>query len=813
MKKRYLFLIPLFGLGLASSLVSRATFATKAEGGDPYDNLPESGSVPADSYFANAWYQDIGTRRLGDRELLTIQRSDWGCRGNFINRTFDATSFEITLELSKLLPRTGIQLIFGSAPGSYATESTRQMVMDVIVGEAVPGSYIITTSVSGAHNVSIPEFNDGKQWADDANFTGVQVETTDFTVALKIEKKNESFTDIHVNDIVTTVSNSALYPLFEDPTVSNISLGLFNNSGAMQPLVIKSVGDATDKVYFGETGDFTLVKKGLADLQNAKLDTLEEVKAAKDDYDILANKYAALYAHDRAYFQAEFTVVTDLINEAIARVGNKLAVILLSENLAVLEESIKDLTTVEAVDAAIAAHDLYLATKTTIDVETLEADDLASLENIEAKFATALALLEKGKVDVYEASLKAFEDKVKRLEGNADILEAQTLRAAIPTKYNALIEEAKANAFMERLAAADQALQENTSLKHDNWVQGATTNVVTKQDGSLDVTTYGAAIDTVREQSSGIFCKEQISASKFELDLNISRLPSKNGSWITMGIMEKPDMWIYAETDLVQENKGIFFLITYINSETLGVQAFLCSLTSNRFYDSNLTQTITIPMAKDVKVKFFEETVTVAGVTDTYFRMSFNDVTFDQENISAKKLKTIFGTEKSGYFFIASSGFSASNPAQFSLKAINGKSPTANTIKGDDAAPSSSDTTKTFVKGSGNLTFNLVTSELQSVKVDGTVLGSDKYGYANNTLTIQSSYLETLSEGNHTIEAVCKNGTITWMVSVQGSGDKPVTPDAPKSGCGGSIVAGSIIVSTIAVAGLVAVALKKRKED
>lgn len=828
MKLRNAFLPIVASMAIAMGLSPKG--ATGVSAASVYDTPAEAGVVTPDSYFGSVWNMDVGAVRISERSVLVNDLSDWGRRGGFLNRTYDATSLEITVELSQILGNTGFQLIFGSAPGSYDGEASKQLVMDIIVGNNPTSNYIVTASTYGAHNVSIPAFTDGNTWADDANFVGVQASTMDYRVTIKINKVNDATTNVSVNDYVCAVPTADLFARFEDPTKTYLALGMFNNSGTRQNYVIESVGDASDKVYFGAEGDFTYVKNALENLKTADISSLEATRAAKEAYDAMNARYAKLYTHDRAYFATSYGEVSTRISDAVAAAGNELAVILYGEHVSGLTTACETLMTVAEVDAALAEKAEADSVFSTINAGALTGEALANYNAYQAAYEAAIGKLLTAIETVYDGAIAAYEAKVNALATAIDIRDAYTLRSGIPTRYGEYLAEEKALAFATRVDNANILLAEKTTLTHDNWEQGVGARVITNQDGSLDILTSGSSNSKTNAESAGIFCKEATSAIGFQTVINISNFGRNSGAWITMGLMEKPEMWVYAETDAVQDNKGIFFLITYVNSTTLSVQAFLCSLTSNRFYDSNLLQTIQIPMATDVEVKFYETTETIAGVTETYFNMSFNGVTFDRETITSRKIKTVLGSSKEGYFILAGDSFSSNDPTTLTLKEINGKAPTAASINSDKApVPTSTDTQKTIDQGaSADLSFNLETygEDITSVKVDGSELDAANYTFKGSTFTVKGSYLSGLEANDHEITVATAGGTVTWLLHVKGaqasSEPDPVeSSEAPfestdgneggKGGCGGSIIAASSLLGVVACLGA-AILIKKKSE-
>lgn len=792
-------------IGLSQSNISKAA--------DYYAQAPELGSVSADSYFVPAWTSRLGAKRVSDRAVVVKDISDWGYRGNFANRTFDATSFEISLNLKEMKGGQAATLIFGSAPGSYTSEGSMQLTFDIVTAVTDTSKYIVTCSNTlNGHNISIPGFTDGGTWADDANFTGVQVATTDYNISIGINKISEAVTKVSVNDIETEVATSDIFQRFENPQVTNVSLGFFNVSGSSLNYVINSVGDASDEVYFGSTGAFTLVKNGLASMADPDLSTTDKIIEAKDAFEALP--WSSLYSHDKAYFQADYDAIKIKINEAVEAAGNAVAVDLFATSVANLKVATENINTVEK---ALNAASLYKAAeelKTKIDVEALSGAILDKYTEALNDFNNSYAAIQKAAPLLYETAVTEYDNKVKGLANVEDLDIAEKLRSAIPSSLYEYLSDEKKTEMDAKILAIDASYKEQTTFTHDNWNQGNYAKVLVTEDNELGLYSYGGNTAGAVSDTAGLFNKEKISAVDFEATINVSKLSSNIGSWITLGIMEKPEMWINAESDLVQENKGIFFLITRVNSTEMNIQAFLCSLTSNRFYDSVLNQTINIPYTNDVKIRFTEETKTIAGVSDSYFTMTFNGVGFDQETITSRKLKTILGAEKEGYFIINTSGGSQNDPFALTIKDINGVKPNAATIvKEVDKTPTSTDTSASFKLGNttNKVTFNLDTKglDLTAVKVDGTAIENTKYTFVDNKLSLNNDYLNTLSVGKHTVVAETSSGSVTWELTIE-EADKEV--DKPKKGgCGGSIIATTSLVGMIALLGC-GIAIKRKKE-
>lgn len=816
----------LAGSALAVAASNKAVGA-KAVGtyAGEYSNAPASGEVASDSFIGNAWHTTVGARRIDDRAVIVTDTSNWGFRAKYKNdKKFDCSDFSFTYDVSQLIDGTVLCTIMGATPGAYASENS-MITVDILESLTDAHTYRVTCSTGGLHNISIESFTDGTTWADDANFEGVTITAPDDVISVKLKRVNSTLSRVTVNDNVFEVQTSELYKNFVDDYNAYYAIGMFNNASTVQSYIVEQIGDAADEVYYSAEGDFGKAKVELNELKTTPLTTVDQIIAAKEKLDSCA--YTRLYAWDKSYFAELFGEVESRINAAVASAANTVAIKLFANKVTAFEEACNDLSTVEKAQVALNA---YLAAQSALEgvnIAALEGDDLTVYNTAKAKYDENITKLLAGFETVYEASVAAFESKVANAVSNVDVAAAYSLKNSIPTYFSEYLADAKIEAWSARVDAAMALLTEKTTFTHDNWEQGSTSRVI-ENNGELQIMTYGSADTT----GSGVFAgselinKEKISASDFEMVINIQSLPESNGSWLTIGIMEKPEMWILDDTDKVQENKGIFFLIARIDSIHLRVQAFLCSLTSNRFYDSPLSQTLSVDYTNDIKISFKEVSKTIAGVTDTYFEMSFNDQSFDQEVITSRKIKTVLGSTKEGYLVTASSGVGQKNPILYTIKTINGVAANASSIvKAVDKTPTSTDTEKTFVYGSASATVSFAIDtkdlEISKIEVDNAAIASSNYTVGTSKITLKNAFLKTLSVGDHTVKATTSAGSVSWTLHVidNGSGETTSSEDpgessggqTSKGGCRGSIIATSAIISVVSVLGICLLANKKKE--
>lgn len=752
---------------------------------------------------------------------MVNQTSNWGARGSLVNRTYDISSFEVSVDLTQVIGKNTLIMTFGSKEGSYPTDSAHQLNFDFVSDSTDTTKFLITCSNDkGAHNTSIPGFSDGQTWADDANFTGVTTTATDHIVTIRVEKNTEMNSTIYVNEVGYMVANSDLYKNFVDSTNSYITIGTINKPNATVAYQINYVGDASDLVYYGENGNFTKVKEGIASINNNKADlfqTIEGVLEAKETFDALP--YKDLYLHDRNYFKSDYNTLKKEINAKLDEKGTEVYIKVFEKNVVDLEALLPNSNTEDGIQAAISKRNEAAESLKSIDTTTL-GDLKATYDDLVARFETAKETIKTNAPTVYRIKLDAFKTAVDNLGSIQDMKNAFELKANLLNSLLSEMDEDQANALNAELDAANTVLMGKTQLTKGNFTQGASAYAYASENDELGMLLVGNSMGIAKTEGSGLFLEEELTANNFTMEMNISNLPVASGSWMTFGVMEKPELFVFADSAETQNNKGIFFLLTRKNSTTISIQPFMISLTSNRFYDGSLGQLLEIPFNETITFSIKEVKKTIAGVEDTYAEIRFNDQVLDQEIIKASKLKTVYGKELKGYLMFGSSNASLRDPVVATIKSINGVSPFAESHAPKvDLTPTTTDSAKTFQLGTtSDVNYKLDTKDqaITEVKMDETAVAAENYSYADGTFTLKNSYLNTLTEGEHTIKVSTAEGSVSWTLTVVKGADPDPTPDPEptpsKKGCKGAALGTSLVISLLAVAGM-GIAIKKKKED
>lgn len=805
-------------LALAASMLPgvQRNAPTGVAGAD-YSSLPNVGEHSADSYVGNAWAAYTGSKRVSERSVMVNQISNWGARGSLVNRTYDISSFEVSIDLTQVIGKNTLIMTFGSKEGSYPTDPAHQLNFDFVSDSSDITKFLITCSNDkSAHNTSIPGFSDGQTWADDANFTGVTTTAPDHIVTIRVEKTTEMNSTIYVNEVGYLVNNTDLYKNFVDSMNSYITVGTINKPNAEVAYQINYVGDASDLVYYGENGNFTKVKEGIVSINNNKADlfqTIEGVLEAKETFDALP--YKDLYLHDRNYFKSDYNQLKNEINAKLDEKGAEVYIKVFEKNVVDLEALLPESNTEAGIQAAIAKRNEAEESLKSIDATTLGSLQ-TTYDDLVARFETAKTTIKTNAPIVYRIKLDAFKTAVDNLASIQDMKNAFELKANLLNNLLSEMDEDQANALNAELDAANTILMGKTQLNKGNFTQGASAYAYASENDELGMLLVGNSMGIAKTEGSGLFLEEELAANNFTMEMNISNLPVASGSWMTFGLMEKPELFVFAESAETQNNKGIFFLLTRKNSTTISIQSFMISLTSNRFYDGALGQLLEIPFNENITFSIKEVKKTIAGVEDSYVDIRFNDQALDQEIIKASKLKTVYGKALKGYLMFGSSNASLRDPVVATVKSINGVSPFAQShgVK-ENLTPTSTDSSKTFQLGTtSDVNYKLDTKgqAITEVKMDETVVAAENYTYADGTFTLKNDYLNTLSEGEHTIKVSTAEGSVSWTLTVVKGADQPDNPKPTKKGCKGAALGTSLVISLLAVAGM-GIAIKKKKED
>ena len=801
---------------LGNSVVN-AKAAANANGWD-YDSYnPETNE--ASSFFETCWGNaNFTSQRLTEKAAVIYHQPAYGLRGQHRDK-FDLTTLEFTLELSHHSDLVLVSLTSTSG-GYYEPGNGNLLTMDFVpaVANTIDGTankYIMTlSSTDGKHNVSINDWNDGGKWADDANFVGVQFTATDNKINVKFEK-GATTTDVTVNDITKTVSNSDLFALYDKNgidynTPEYFVVGGMNGTGK-EKLVIEEVTDAAHKEYYSATGAYGKAKSIISELKDYTVETATQAQAFLAKYNAL--DMSSLKSYDVSWLNADYQAVVEKYN--VAKTLDP--TYLLKQKVSEMDAATASLTTKEDISNAEKAINSVQTVYDEVDTTVLDADSKAYYDSVPTLMSDAKAKIGVLAKSLYTAAVDEYVAAVDAIKDADTLLDAKAKNSSIPTSYEKYFSEEDLATVKAKYTAAKEKYSGLVKLNNDNVYQGNNVDVLTLANNELLAVSDGATNYSNKASGNGLYFENPVDYSNFEVKFNVSKMNSDN-TWFSLGIMEKKNVFIQAEDDSVTENKGVFFLIAKDSVSTMSVQVFICTLSSTRFYDSKLITTMSIPYQEDVTLKMRNTTKEVGGLTGNYYSISFNDVEYS-ELITANKLKTVFTEGNDCYFVTQTSG----SQVAYSIKSINGKDPLSSDLKPASLVPTTTDTDLEYTLGSeADLKINVDTKgqAISSLKVGKKVIGAQNYSYADGVLIIKATALSKVAEGTQKITLETAFGSLSWNLIVKTSGGSSDTTDTTSEtdgktssgGCGGSIIATSAIVSTLALAGIGLVFYKKKQD-
>lgn len=817
MKKIIAPMLGLLAISCAAGMINnpiKSNAEANANGWD-YESY-ETTSNPSDSFFTNCWNQLTYSMRLSEKAGLFTLHPAYGTRGRHKSK-FDLSTFEFTIEMSHM--SNLVLLNFGKTEGVYFSEAAMIASMDILPAKkntinGTNNSYMITLSTTiNGHNFSIDGFNDGTDWPDDNNFKGISLVAPDNKIHVKFDRVSETSTDVTVNDRVFTVNNSDLYKNLESSglaynTPSYVMVGGMNGSG-YEKMIFEQFTDAAHEEYYSATGLYTVTKNTISELKAASIEADADAKNFLTKYNTL--KFSSLESYDQAYLKADYNAVTKKYKEAV----NKVPTFVLTqktEELKVAYTKVETKDDITKVENAISAVNK--------EIEGLDPTTLS--EALKADYDNALKEVENAKnaispvaVSIYKETVKAYVDAVDAIKDFDTLIAAKAALVDIPTSYSKYFTDEELAVEVEKINATNAKYEGLVRLNTSNVTQGKYADVLKLEDNSLAVLASGSAQYGNKAVSSGLYFEKPVAYSNFSVTFNVSKLEQDN-TWFTLGIMEQPDMFIIAEDSSVTNNKGVSFRIFRDTLTTLSVESYVTTMTATRYYDAKLLATMTIPFAEDVTLKMKSTTKNLGGINENYYVISFNGVELN-ETIKTTKMKTVFPDGDNAYLYFGSHG----SQVAYTIKNINGKDPLSDDLKPASSAPTTTDSEFEYVLGSEkDLAINLDTKgeAISSIKIGKKVVSTANYTYENNVLTIKAAAFAKLAEGEETLTVETAFGSVSWKIVIKtsgGSGEEPVGPDQPsedKGGCGGSIIATSAIVSTLALAGAGLLIFKKKEE-
>ena len=769
---------------------------------NPADRVAELGVYGSDTNWWSRWQGGShGAVRTGDTSYQIITTTGWGQRGGFLT-TLDITNLHASLDFSAVGDDTTFMILFSTADNTYAGEGQTKLIIELL--KISDTSFFVVLGnkpTAGEHCVSVDGFSDGST-SDKPGYSGITIEAEAGVVNFSIVKTAEGLCSATFNG-----ENYVVDGIYNSVTDTNmyISIGAFKGSGAavVYSYDINYFYDAATKEYY-ETGVYATTKALINQFVEATADlsTSELINAAIEIRESI--NLEALAEIDANFIKGEYLVASAKLDKTIA------------ENPEILTSVVENAITKanEAINSIVEVANIKNA-------ESLVSSAKEKLAELKDKYDLAeeviLALDEKvnaldtnltGKVvEVITAEYQSFIDSVNSVTSDT-IVSVLESRTKLTDYYSSYFEESAWEALHTAYLTASIALDEKVSFTNEDWaVNGSGIKVFEEED----------EYTVLHDGGNLVYTKEKLPGNNFSITFNVSKFSTNTGAWLSIGLMEKPDQFIIAESQEVTQNKGILFLITKVDNETLSVQMYIITLMSAGFLTSVITETISIPTNQDVTLSLGVKEVTVAGVTGEYMDIKFNETSFSSL-IPATEYTISLGKDPKGHLVIATNGTSADNAIAYEIKDINGSKPNASSLVPQEklTPPTTSETSKSYQLGTtGKVAYTISNygKGLISVKVGNKVLNENEYSYENNTLILKNSTLETLTAGTYDVELTTTDGSVTVKLVVNAAASTPEIPgdDTPSGGC--ACNSGSIIIALstmLTVSALAFVVLKKR---
>lgn len=279
-----------------------------------YKDAPtELGKLDETANFLDYYKNGYSTKRLNDEGgSIVAMKAAFGSRGG-IPTTMSPTNFEFEVNAAKMSKEAVLSVTVGKQPYSYVSEDTAIIGMDIIRLDD-EGQYFVTLTNTTAHNKSLTGF-DTEKWHGDYTGRYVASENGDIHVKVVTNDMTEQ-TTVTVNDVKVTLDSTVIFSRLGEETKAYFAFGAMNSSNT-EVFAIKTIFDADEKAYLGESGPLQTSSSLLEEIETAMANgmTDEVYKNYFLGNDSKANKlttaFEALHEHDSKLFATRYNAVKD----------------------------------------------------------------------------------------------------------------------------------------------------------------------------------------------------------------------------------------------------------------------------------------------------------------------------------------------------------------------------------------------------------------------------------------------------------------------------------------------------------------------
>lgn len=790
-------LVLVFVVGLMATPVNAAALP---------ENPPVIGEESTVTDFYSHWQPGMfGANRLNDKGVVMALTSGFGARAGF-RTPYNVTDFEAQFDFSYLDPGT-VAITFFGPQGSYISGNGAVLSIEFLKHTTEANKYLVAIQVgSGLHHVSLPEFilEEQGDWEDSA-WKGYHLVAENDIITFSM-KEIGSDVLVTINNQEFTVASSVLFAEMDDKTSVHYLVGALNMDNTIQTVTANYILDAQRRTYYETEGVFDTFKSNLIELEALLLEDLSVVTNVQAAQTINANlDIDTLYEFDKNFFKDRLDVAQATLQAAISELGGDIILDELESIIVQLESRVNAIVDYNTANQAINQLTTAKDKEISIDDSEFTPEQVTRFAELSERIVDADALIITKVHDLALAQIVELENSVLDLSTIEKVNTAIDSKNAVRTNLFALLEEEISTAFTARYDAAVTTLTDATNSQ-SGWIVGNRTYVI-ENNNTIQATFLGEGLG---ENGNGLFYElEKFDVRNFQMTLKVESLTKEAGGWISFGIMEKPEIFSTAEDSSVQDNKGLFFLIIPEGTKGARIEVYMLSLYSNRFFDAQRTETLHVTLDNDLVIDFSTVMEEVSGVIEEYLSISIGGDVMDADRITTRALRTSL-SDGLGHLYIAGSGGTSASKNTVTIKLINGKEATAESLQ-QDYLPEPYLVTQegSFEKGSSSdINIEFYNRELDFVvKVNGTVLAETNYTYANNVLKIKATYLETLEVGDYVASIETEGGSVSVPFTID---LKPVEPETPSNGISPWVWVG-IGVGVVVLAGGVFLVLKKKK--
>ena len=785
---------------------------------------PAVGTVDETSSMRSIWNSaSFGFKRLDDTRVAVTGTSGWGMRCDYGPKTFGLDRFEVSIDMTDFTRGDCIGLSFGPQ-GIYHGEAAQGLAMDIVKYsfEERPHDYMICLNTGAAggyeHNGNIEGWGeDNETWLD--SYSGVVVTAEDNVLDIGWTVTGDT-AEVYVNDFKATFPVDVIFANLSDEFCVNFCSGY---QAGERHFIVNHCMDGDDMAYYAEGGAYLTAKDAVNEFAESVdgivLDTIDdfiEAYGLTEGIDL-----SSLYGYDEAYLRLTYDpAIQGLQEAAVAKFGNTTYVELFRYYVNQLSDLADNLAEEADLLAALSKVDMVNNIKSTIETLTLTTEEQQAIDEIDAIFTEDYASVQEEAGSRYSEIVDGVISAMGQAATLEEVRAAEIAFNTISTTFRGYMDPEALATLEEQLTAARETfLAKFGAISEDSGFKSGDSVRVVEGTDNIGLTAWGTVATGTDVGSGLLYTREALDVIDLSLDYTIEHF----GQY-AISIMANPTFFSAADDSSIQNFKGFVFLVREVNDTQASVEPYLIDGTCNRFFDGKLSETqLIIDKEGTINFDLSLRQVNTSGIVENYLEFSFNGVKYETPLVREFDVLGAF-TEGKGYLGIGSQNGVAANPLTITIDSVNGNSPLADSLLNKEISYAPEATEDSFdytLGGTNNLVIGIDPKLQTGLKfyMDGTQLtANEHYTYQRNTtLTLKASYLNTLSEGAHTLKIESAKGSSEVTINIASASlpddpnssdpgtDDPNTPTTPdEGGLSGGEIAG-IVIGSLAGAALIGV--------